>query len=49
MRRIDALPKGAAETASIAWPPVVGIAGWAGRNGARCSATQIGLYAGIQR
>ncbi len=40
---MEALPKGAAETASIAWSPRVGEVGWLGRKGAKCLATQMGL------
>lgn len=43
MSKIEAEPKGAAETASSAFDPPVGMSGWPGRNGERCSATQIGL------
>ena len=43
MRSIDALPQGAAETASMGRSPPTVMMGWDGRNGARCSATQIGL------
>ena len=43
MVRMDALPKGAAATASMALSPPVSMRGWEGRKGARCSATQIGL------
>ena len=43
IRLMEALPNGAVETASIAWLSSSGIAGWLGRKGVRCSATQIGL------
>ena len=42
-----ALPHGAADTAPMACsPPTPGTTAWPGRNGARCSATQIGPIPG---
>jgi hypothetical protein len=43
MVRMLALPKGAALMGPIAFDPPVGITGLVGRNGSRCSPTQIGL------
>lgn len=43
MTAMDALPNGAAETASIGVEPPVATRGWLGRKGARCLATQMGL------
>jgi hypothetical protein len=43
IKRIDALPQGAAETALMAWSPPTETTGCDGRKGARCLATQIGL------
>jgi hypothetical protein len=48
MDKIDALPKGAAEIASMALDPPVDMTGCPGRNGARCSAAQMGLRSQYQ-
>ena len=42
IRQASADPQGAADMASMACSPPVGMIGFVGKNGAKCAATQIG-------